>query len=96
MPLERIGDTETVTLVANTVSTVTLDGNYSSVIIVKHGDSAAAWVGMDGDVPTVAGAGCIPLLPGSGERQITSEGQAATVAKVISTGTPVITVMGVS
>lgn len=83
-----------VTLVASTVDTFTFAVDVDTVQIISNG-AAAAYYTLDGSTPTVSGANCFALPASAGavvdERQPKSGD--VTVVKVISSGTPVISVV---
>lgn len=88
-----LGDSETVTLTANTVATVTLDDNYNIVEVINLTGAAEVWFTVDGSTPTVGGRAtqCLPAAVGGFEWDL--PGSVRTV-KLISTGTPRIYVRG--
>lgn len=87
-------DSEHITLVASTVATVTLDADYSFVEVVNVTGSAAIYFTVDGTTPTVEGAGTHVLPATIGGLELTPAGSAAIVVKMISAGTPKVSVRG--
>jgi hypothetical protein len=83
-----------VTLTANTVTTVTLDRNYGSVEILNVDGSAAIYFTIDGSDPTVEGNGCNVLPAAIGSLTMWA-GAATDVVKLISTGTPKVSIRGI-
>lgn len=87
--------TETVTLVAATVTTVTLTRQGRAYELAHHGNTTdPVYVRTDGTAPTVAGAECRVLL--MGERiTVAQSGPTSTATrtcKLISAGIPTVTV----
>ena len=73
------------TLVADTVDTVTLDGDYSSVEVLNRATSGDIYFRVDGTAPTVGGAGTYIARAGeSVALDIDTSGK--TVVKLISSG----------
>lgn len=84
------------TLTPNTVDTVTLDGDYSSVEILSRDGAAEIYATVDTTVaPTVGGAGCdvLPAVIGSLTLDASGYGSPTTV-QLISAGAPAYTVKG--
>ncbi len=83
------------TLVADTVTTVTFDTNFGRVEVLNVDGAAAVYFRVDGVAPTVAGTGShvLPAAIGSLEVADGTSGQ-ATVVKLISAGTPKVSVRG--
>lgn len=84
-----------VTLVANTVSTVTLDGNYNQVEVLNVDGAAAIYFTVDGADPTVEGNGCHVLPAAIGGLTADAPAYAPPVVKLISIGTPKVSVRGI-
>lgn len=84
------------TLTANTVDTITLDGDYASVEIVNRDGAAEIYATIDTTTaPTVGGAGCDVLPAAIGALTVDAPGYGpATVVQLISAGTPAYTVKG--
>lgn len=84
-----------VTLVADTVATLTFDSNFGRVEVLNVDGAAAVYFRTDGTAPTVAGAGShvVPAAIGSVEVSDDTAGQ-NTVVKLISAGTPKVSVRG--
>lgn len=87
-----MADPQHVTLVANTVSTITLAVDASKVEILNVDGAAAVYATVDGSTPTVGGNGawCLPAAIGSLELSPRTAGP--TVVKLISAGTPMVSV----
>lgn len=90
-----------VTLEADTVETVTLDGQYAEVEVLVRANAAEVYFTIDGDVPTVEGDDTfvVPAVVaarevGTGSRP-SHPGQSVTTVKLISSGTPDVTVTAV-
>ncbi len=83
------------TLVADTVTTITFDANFGRVEVLNVDGAAAVYFRVDGTAPTVAGAGShvLPAAIGSLEIADQTSGQ-NTVVKLISAGTPKVSVRG--
>ncbi len=82
------------TLTANTVATVTLDSGAQRVEILNVDGAAAVYVTVDRTDPTVAGDGCwvLPAAVGSLELKPRGAGDSIAVVKLISSGTPKVSV----
>lgn len=85
-----------VTLVANTVATVTLDQNYFASVEVLNVDGAAAvYFTVDNGDPTVGGDGSNVLPAAIGGLVVNVDDNDTVVVKLISTGTPKMSVRGI-
>lgn len=85
-----------VTLVANTVSTITLDEEYFGSVEVLNVDGAAAvYFTVDAGDPTVEGNGCNVLPAAIGGLVISAASDKSVTVKLISAGTPKVSVRGV-
>ena len=82
------------TLTANTVAEVDFDANFGRIEVLNVDGAAAIYVSNDGTAPTVAGAGyhVLPAAIGSVELPDLTSGN--TVVKLISAGTPQVSVRG--
>jgi hypothetical protein len=85
------------TLTANQVDTITFADNIGTVDVITDG-TADVYFTVDGSTPTVAGANCY-RIPGAGGAMVdtrttlqTSASGGADVVKVISAGTPSVSV----
>jgi hypothetical protein len=89
-------DSEHATLVANTVKTITLDDDYQSLEVVNVDGVAAVYLTVNGGTPTVAGDGTIVLPAAITGFEMHGEvaGSGATVVRLISAGTPKVSVRG--
>ena len=88
-----ISDPQHVTLVANTATTVTLGRAAHKITVVNVDGAAAVYFNVNetGD-PTVAGNGCWVLPAAIGALDLPVTGTTATVVKLISSGTPKVSV----
>lgn len=84
------------TLTANTVQTVTFTENFGRIEVLNVDGAAAVYVSNDGTDPTVAGTGynVLPAVIGSVELPDATAG-IVTVVKLISAGTPKVSVRGI-
>lgn len=80
------------TLVAATVSTVTITGSHEDILVLNHG-SDAIYFTVNGDTPTVAGDDTFVAL-GGGYAYAEARGAGPYSVKLISSGTPAYSVMG--
>jgi hypothetical protein len=89
---------DTVTLVADTVATVTLTSDWDYVEVVNVDGASAVYFTTDGTAPTVAGDECFPLGNVANAsrkvRKLKRSSETDTVVKLISAGTPTVTVIG--
>lgn len=83
-----------VTLVANTVTTVTLDSDYATVEVLNVDGAASVYFTTNGATPTVEGAGCNVLPAAIGALDLNTGTRGTVTVKLISTGTPKISVRG--
>lgn len=84
------------TLVASTVATVTLVGDYTRVEVLNRSGTAEIFFTVDDTAPTVAGSGTYILPAIAGASLVTpSPSAAATIVRLISSGTPTYSVTGV-
>jgi hypothetical protein len=82
------------TLVATTVTTVTLGQDWDYLEVVNRNGTAEIYFTVGGATPTVGGADCevVPAAIGAVEVKVNAAGP--TVVKLISAGTPAYTVRG--
>lgn len=80
------------TLTANTPTTATFDVDYAAVEVLNVDGSAEVYFTADGTAPTIGGTGChvLPAAIGAVEVRVNMDGP--TVVKLISTGTPKVSV----
>lgn len=83
-----------VTLTAATVTTVTLDEVFNQVEVLSVDGAAAIYFTTNGDAPTVEGDGC-NVLPAVIGGLVVSSPTTPTTVKLISAGTPKVSVRGV-
>lgn len=89
------GSPQTATLVASTVKTFTLDKDYSEVEVSIVENPAVVWWRTDGQAPVAMADGC-QVLPAVLSFATARPGTSGpTVVKVLSTGTPTVSVRGV-
>jgi len=85
-----------VTLVASTVATVTFDEDFSHVEVINVDGVAAVYFRCDGTDPTTAGAGSDVVVAAVGAAlQVPVATAGNTQVKLISVGTPKVSVRGV-
>jgi len=82
------------TLVAATVTTVTLDSDHNSVEVMNRSGSAEIFFTVDGTNPTVGGNDCDVLPAAINSIEAPAFKKGATVVKLISSGTPTFSVRG--
>ncbi len=84
---------KTVTLVANTATTITVSDDTNRWCVYNLSGTDTVWVSEGTAAPTIAGDGCLPVLPTG---QLVFRPPAKTWGtfdiKVISSGTPQVTV----
>lgn len=87
-----MADPQYVTLSAGTVATITLGVIANQVEILNVDGAAEVYVTVDGSTPTVGGDGawCLPAAIGSLELEPRTSSR--TVVKLISSGTPRVSV----
>jgi hypothetical protein len=83
------------TLVATTVSTFTLDGDYDQVEVLNVDGAARVTFTVNGSTPTVDGNGGYLLPATICSRKVAVRTAGNTVVKVISSGTPMVSVVGI-
>jgi len=84
-----------VTLVANEVTTITLDKDYDRVEIVNKDGVAEVEGTLNGATPTVGGNDQFYLPTAVGGLEIEVPTSGTTVVKLISSGTPKVYVRGI-
>lgn len=89
------GSPQHATLVAGVVTTLTFDENYGRVEVLNVDGAAEVYFRTDNTNPTVGGTGChvLPAAIGSIEVDDLTAGT-GTVVKLISAGTPKVSVRG--
>lgn len=87
-------DSRHITLVANTVSTVTLDSDYDWVEVINRDGAGEVYFTLDGSTPTVAGNGTLVLPAAISGVEMEYNRTTAAVVKLISSGTPKVSVRG--
>jgi hypothetical protein len=86
------------TLVAATVDTVTLSRVYGRVQVLNRGGASEIYWTTNGSNPTVGGDDCfvVASVVGASDTRANSQAQSNTcVVKLISSGTPTYSVVGV-
>lgn len=89
------GSPQHATLVADTVTTLTFDTDFRLVEVVNVDGVAEVYFRFGGTAPTVGGVGCHVLPAAVGSVEIEPRTSGATVCKLISAGTPKVSVRGV-
>ena len=83
------------TLVASTVATMTFDEDFNEVEIINVTGDALIYVRFDGVAPVVAAAGTYVILDAKGGTKLKPRTSGPTVVKLISAGTPKVSVRGI-
>jgi hypothetical protein len=87
-----LADPRHVTLTANTVMTITLDVDADKVNICNVSGDAEIYVTVDGTIPSVGGDGAWVLPAAIGDLELEVSGSGNTIVKLISSGTPRVSV----
>jgi hypothetical protein len=89
------GSPQHVTLTANVVSTLTFDQDFENIEVLNVDGASEVYFRVGATAPTVGGTGChvLPAAIGSVEVEVFTSG--ATVVKLISAGTPKVSVRGI-
>lgn len=83
------------TLAASVVDSITFSGNPKTVEVCNRDGAAAIYFTVDGSVPTVGGDDCFVVAAAAGAAlSVDASATAATVVKLISSGTPAYSVTG--
>lgn len=86
----------TVTLTAATVATVIVNGSYNSLDVINHTAGTVVWARGDGANPAIAADESWPVFPvPAGDTDVpttTDAGGVTTTIKLISAGTPTVTI----
>ncbi|MFG1872142.1 hypothetical protein [Micromonospora arborensis] len=82
-------------MVANTVATFNFDEDFAQVEVLNVDGKAAIYFRTDGQNPTVAGVGSQVIPAVIGGLIVTPKTSGNTVIKLISTGTPQVSVRGI-
>ncbi len=90
------GSPQHVTLVASAVTTVDLGQDYSVVEVLNVDGVAAVYFRFDATAPVVGATGTHVLPAAIGSVEVTPRTSGNTVVKLISAGTPQVSVRGVS
>lgn len=88
------GDSRHVTLTANAVTTITLDADYDNVEVLNVDGGGVVYFTANGATPTVAGNGTVVLPAAVGAVTLTPYGPDLATIKLISAGTPKVSVRG--
>lgn len=83
-----------ITLTASTVATVTMDRDYSYLEVVNVDGAAAVYFTVNGAAPTVAGNDTFVLPAAIGGLETQPESSDVTTVRLISAGTPRVSVRG--
>ncbi|GAA0632324.1 hypothetical protein GCM10010174_61710 [Kutzneria viridogrisea] len=90
VPAGQIG-AHNLTLTANTVTEVDFADDVDTVEVLSDG-TAPVYVTVDGSSPTVGGANCYLLPAAIGAKELHPPTAGGTVVKLISAGTPTVSV----
>lgn len=82
------------TLVADTVTTLTFDQDFDQVEVLNVDGAAEVYFTVGTTAPTVGGTGCQVLPAAIGVLEFPVATTGATVVKLISSGTPKVSVRG--
>lgn len=93
------GSPQHASLVANVVTTMTFDKDFAQVEILNVDGAAEVYATADGTTPVVGATGSYVLPAAIGSLELTPRDDGAahsgvTVVKLISTGTPKVSVRG--
>ncbi len=83
------------TLVANTVTTITFDEDFARIEAVNVDGVAAVYFRCDGVNPVIAATGTHVLPAAIGSVEVQPRTAGPTVVKLISAGTPKVSVRGI-
>ncbi len=81
-----------VTLVADTVATVSLNVNAGRIEVLNRTGTAEVYFTTDGSAPTVGGNNCYVLPAAISALEVPDEISGMAVVKLISVGTPSVSV----
>ena len=87
-----MADPQHATLVASTVKTITLAVDANKVNICNVDGSAEVYITVDGTTPSIGGDGAWVLPAAIGDLELEVTGPGNTVVKLISAGTPKVSV----
>lgn len=88
------GSPQHVTLVASTVSTLTFDEDFRAVEVLNVDGAAEVYFTLDESTPVVGATGTFVLPAAIGSVEIEPPTNRSTVVKLISSGTPKVSVRG--
>lgn len=88
------GNPQHATLVASTVATLTFDSDFGIAEVVNVDGAAAVYFTTDNSTPVVAATGSHVLPAAIGSVEVPSDMAGPMVVKLISTGTPKVSVRG--
>lgn len=81
------------TLVATTVTTMTFTDGFPNIEVTNVDGAAAVYFTVDGTTPTVTGTNCQVIPAAIGSLSVSEEsGGATSTVKLISSGTPKVSV----
>jgi hypothetical protein len=95
--MATVARAKTQTLSANTATDDSISDSHTGIEVINHTASTVVYVSIGATAPTVAGDNFIPVLGGTsrvfGARGIGGGG--TTRVRLISSGTPTVTIVGV-
>lgn len=90
------GSPQHLTLPANTVVTVTFDTDFNEVEVVNVDGIALVYFTVDRSTPAIGGTGSHVLPAAIGGLTVKPGTTGATIVKLISPGTPAVSVRGIA
>ncbi|MFG3710895.1 hypothetical protein [Micromonospora sp. NPDC047730] len=90
------GSPQHATLAANTVTTLTFDEDFPEVEVLNVDGAEAVYFRTDGQNPTVGGTGSQVIPAVIGGLIVHPRTSGNTIVKLISTGTPRVSVRGIA
>lgn len=81
-----------ITLTADTVETVVFEGGLGRATVLSHDGAAAVYFTTDGTEPSVAGSNCWVVPAAIGALTVPVRSSGPNTVKVVSEGTPTISV----
>lgn len=89
------GSPQHAVLVAATVATLTFDQDFTAIEVLNVDGAAEVYGRIGADAPTVGGTGCFVLPAAISSLELPVYTAGPTVVKLISAGTPKVSVRGV-